>query len=708
MPDYRIVMEDGAPRLYVNGVKTLPYMYQLSDIPGSNSNTAQAQKNIRNFADIGVNLVGVDTGLYLGWHRVTPFDPEALLEEIAAAVDANPNAKVLVRLHVNAPYWWHRDNPDECTVYRKEDGDFPGIDNGESDRLIRDDGNFHLRASFASEKWLADAGEVLAKFCEALKASPIYESTLALQIACGKNGEWHQWGTDVSKPMISHFRRYLREKYVTDEALAEAWRQPGVTIGTAEFHPEPFREGDDGWFRDPRRSQFVSDAQHCNQTAVADAILHFCRIVKEKTPELLAGTFYGYYQGTGGSGMTIGGHLEVGRMFRSPYVDFLCGPFCYMENRKPWGVPIQRALLESCRLNGKLWLTEMDQSPSGTAVMKGGDPAMFDETVYMLRRNVLQPLLAGEGLWFYDHRIVRHQMPEGMTTSPAASIWRKFGWWDTPELMREISALRGTAERYTMKPYRPAADVLMVYDTHSFYQRARVNDRDYSIHEAVMRCSAASDDIYADDLPLAELDRYRCVIFSNCTTLTPERRAEFRRLLAGKTVVWLWAQGYCDGKTIGAENTSETVGMKIVRTSGHTSCETVPPLPALSLTLKEDSWEPQLACADGEAEVLARYENGEAAAAVKGSDIWLGVPSLVCPELLAPIFEKAGVHRYVTSCGTETAVSDPVLAGNGLLAVVSYEGGLREITFPNGLKLTQLLPPRTTAVYDTDTGERVL
>ena len=122
MPDYKITTERNAPTLMIDGKAEPPVMYCLSDIPGSDSNTAQAQKNIKNFAKAGIRLVSADTGIHLGWHKVSPFDAEAMREEIAAVADANPDAKVLLRLHVNPPYWWLRDHPEECVIYRTSEG----------------------------------------------------------------------------------------------------------------------------------------------------------------------------------------------------------------------------------------------------------------------------------------------------------------------------------------------------------------------------------------------------------------------------------------------------------------------------------------------------------------------------------------------------------------------------------------------------------
>ena len=74
MKDIRIQMKNGRPVLTVDGEEKPPVLYGLSDIPASNSNTAQAQRNIANFARQGIHMVTADTSLHLGWHKATPFE----------------------------------------------------------------------------------------------------------------------------------------------------------------------------------------------------------------------------------------------------------------------------------------------------------------------------------------------------------------------------------------------------------------------------------------------------------------------------------------------------------------------------------------------------------------------------------------------------------------------------------------------------------
>ena len=126
----RLKNEDGKVNIYINDKRTPPIIFALSDFPAANSNTHYAFKNIQNFKNQGINIVSADANLNIGWKKVTPFDCEAISAEIESVLDANPDAKVLLRLHLNPPYWWLRDNPEECIVYRTEGGDFAGIDNG--------------------------------------------------------------------------------------------------------------------------------------------------------------------------------------------------------------------------------------------------------------------------------------------------------------------------------------------------------------------------------------------------------------------------------------------------------------------------------------------------------------------------------------------------------------------------------------------------
>lgn len=694
-----IEMLHNKPNLIVNGQAVLPVLYGLSDIPASKSNTVQAARNIAAFARTGIHLVNVDTGIHLGWHKKEQYDPSAVLAEIENAVSADPDELVLVRLHMNPPYWWLRDHPEECVIYRTPEGDVGGIDNGEQDRLIANDAKHHIRVSLASDLWQEQASECLEKLCEAIRKSDVYNHFLGFQIACGIYGEWHQWGIDVSQPMVQAFRNDLINSYENEEALQRAWNDPGVTFESASFHPENFQSGDHGNFRDPKISRSIIDAQNTLQSSAPKAILRFCRVVKEHLPDRLAGTFYGYYFNVGLNNAVIGGHLRPDLLFaHREWIDFLCGPMCYLDNRLSTGVPMQRGLLESVRLHGMLWLTEMDQHPECVREI-GGDERKFPETISVLRRNVMQPLCAGHGLWYYDHRVIPSLLENQPQFAKLSGIYYKVGWWENEKLRNEIAQLNRIAEEMLLCDYQPRADVLIVCSCSSFFVRSQVTDPEYVMFEAVSRCSVAYDCIEISDLKLADLDRYRCIIFVNQYDISEEESQKIRSLTEGKTCLFFGAPGYVTDSGFSVENISHTVGMHIKESTDHSKVIGQGLFEGIEVEKPEKFWKPCFLTDDPEVTVLAKTVKGNVVAAQKGTNIWCG-PIVPDCRAMKKIFTSAGVHCY-------SNMPDTIFAGSGILVVNSIVKGERMIFFHGGKKVSCYLNALETAIFSEATGKRI-
>lgn len=694
MSKFQVRKENNKAQLFIDGKNTPPVIYGLSDFPAARSNTAYAQKNIAQFGEVGINLVSCDSSLSLGWRKAEEFDPEPILAEIGGVLDANPNAKINIRLHMNPPYWWLRDNPQECIIYRTKEGDVEGIDNGEQTRLIAHDSDMHMRASVASEKWLNEATEKLVLFLKALEGTPEGDALMSVQFAYGIYGEWHNFGTDVSENMVRFFKNWLRTKYSTEDELKTAWNDPDVTFDTAEFHPETFQCGDDGLYRDPRFSMRIMDSQRAVQASVSSAILHFCKVSKEICPDRLCGCFYGYFLGTGGGNMTIGGHLDIEKLHNSPNLDFLAGPFCYLERRLPEGITMQRALMESHRLNGKLWLTEMDQAPFGSNNYIGGDPAQFPESYATLLRNSLQPVLGGHGLWFYDHRIVLSMGIWTEAKNPkAANIYRKVGWWDAPHMMKKIEKLKTFADSVADKPYESDADLLIVYDTEAYYYRARVYDFDHKVQDAFARAGAAFDCIYLKDLEKADLDRYKAIAFVNCHIITPEKREFINGLKKDKTCIFMGGYGYADGKTLGMDNINATLGINMAKTEARelTAADETCEIP--------EGYRPLFSVDDDTAEIISSFDNGKVAIARKGNTVFSALPYLT-KATAKEVLEKAGVHLWTNS-------GEPVNVGFGYAALNCQRAGERTFFLKNGKEISVKTDGFETVIIDLTTGEKI-
>jgi hypothetical protein len=191
-----------------------------------------------------------------------------------------------MRIHINAPFWWNDENLDECTKYadgpvdQRTYGPPNDNENGDVDRP--------LRASLASQKWKKEASEKLAEFCKSLATTPEGSSVIGLHVSCGVYGEWHYWGfpfhdADTGSAMTSYFKDWLHNKYKNDKALQKAWNTNSYTFKTVTVPGKAERDTtQDGIFKDPQKERRVMDYYECQQYLVADDILHFTKLQRNR------------------------------------------------------------------------------------------------------------------------------------------------------------------------------------------------------------------------------------------------------------------------------------------------------------------------------------------------------------------------------------------------------------------------------------------
>jgi len=113
--------------------------------------------------------------------------------------------------------------------------------------------------------------------------------------------------------MTEGFRRWLKQRYPTDEALRAAWRDPNVSLETAALPTaQERRSTTHGLFRDPTSERKVLDFYQYKQLAMEEPLELMARIIKEETGgKKLVTFFYGYFFDMGGipSGPQVSGHL---------------------------------------------------------------------------------------------------------------------------------------------------------------------------------------------------------------------------------------------------------------------------------------------------------------------------------------------------------------------------------------------------------------
>lgn len=697
----------GKPTIHVDGEPMAPFFYALTHAYGGRWSWEEVPaRNLKLYGDLGVRLFQVD--LYfedIYYEQDGPLDMEKARRQVRGVTDACPEACVVVRVHVNAPFWWNEAHPEECTRYADtevEDCSYGPPDNNEDG-----DTRNSLRASLASQRWIDEATDLLKDFCRQLADSPEGASVIGIHVCWGIFGEWHYWGfighdPDTGPVMTEHFRGWLREKYGTDEALQEAWGTDDHTLDTATVPGTDERANDRTFFlRDPAAERRVIDYLECQHEVVVDDMLHFCRVVKETWPRpVLVGVFYGYFHRTFGRNAT-GGHLCIERVLESPWVDYLSSPQAQnVESNGPGGVGHSRGIVDSAVLHGKLWLDEIDDGRHQETYEPGkaGHTRFEADPKYIpvLRRNVVHPLTRGIGFWYYDF---------GVRLSR--------GWWDHPVYLERIAEDRRFAERNLHRELGHPADVLLVFDMESFYYlRDRWHLlRIWLVNEVmadVGRSGAVADSIYLFDLPRVDLSRYRAVVFVNTLCMTADQREFVRSTVAcaGRTLVWQYMPGIVDGKRLDPAMTAGLTGIDLEPVDGRpkpTLCLDLPGGPSV----ERECWEPiePLYTLTGDVEALGTLKGSGAVLVGRkdfGDHVCLhAVMPVLGPGVFRAIFREAGAHIYNDH-------DDALHAGCGVVWLHTVAGGPRTLRLRNGREVGLDLPPLSTQVFDAETGEREL
>ncbi len=710
----------GQPALVINGQVENPMFYALTDCPGGRWTREELPaESIANFVNLGFRLIQVDLFLWQMWDESGKLDIRLARRQLQGILRLRRDAAVFLRVHVNAPEWWKLRYPDELIAFSDRAVQQPrpaGLH-----RLIDYDLDASPQASLASERWRTDAGEALRRFCKELAAAPEGGCVAGIQVACGVLGEWHYWGflghePDTGAAMTRHFRQWLRIRYGTDESLRKAWDNPNASIDAATVPSTAERaSSSDGIFRDPVAQRNVIDYVQCQHETVAQDIVDFCRIVKQSWPrQIITGAFYGYFFSVFGR-EAAGGHLAPEIVLNSPFVDYLSGPQAYYasEFRDIGATGQSRGLLESCRLHGKLWLDEMDQEPhidDRKSLADSGDAQMHSmaDGIAVLRRNVAQILVHGMGLWFYDF-----------------GYSNQSGWWNDPELLREIGTMKRVFDTYARRPYTSASDVLVVYDTAVSLYLAQSQTTADTVSWTMMNrltsqlyhCGAAFDQIYLSDIQFTDLRKYKAVLFANTPVLTPEQKQWIRTNLAvgGRHVVWIGMPGYCDGKRLSVDLVSDLTGLRLVRMAPKS-----PPVvratigsvkdvrlhaEAFFVPTKETAFAPLLAVSDTAAETFGTIEGETAAGLAKRRfaehTAWFSSVPVDSADILREILRSAGCHIY-SDAGDVLHISQP------LLLIHTKSGGERVIRLPDGRSIAVRLDPRSTVLIDRATGARLL
>lgn len=671
LPTAEIRDYKGLPTIYINGEPNAGMTYMTYN---------PLEKQYRQFGEISVDLASFQTSanknLYWDdppvWVSRDSFDFSLLDEEMEMIVRANPNVWIFPRIYLWSPAWWDKENPDELMMF----------DDGSTEKPLRhitDPNRKTSHPSWASEKWRKDTAYCLKKMIAHIRSQPYGKRVIGYHIASGGTEEWFYWSAppyntkfyvDYSRPQTEAFRRWLKDKYKTQEDLQKAWNDNNVTFETVTVPSGESRGNTDlMFFRDPAASRNVMDYYLFHSYLDANTIDYFGKVVKEETDyKQLYGAFYGYTLAR--YSCTDGGHLALMELLKSPYVDFLTSPTEYAYRNVGDGYSDLRTEIKSIQLHGKVW---------------------FDENDY--RTYLCQPTGWGWTDNFNDSKAhqIRQMASIIARSSPAWWFDMGGGWYDSPEFMEAIGKLNRIAERSIHVDRRSAAEIVMVVDEHSLaiaeadsnFTRQLLAAQRYQIGHM----GAPVDYLLTDDLAIAP--DYKMYIFVSQFHVTPEQKKEIKRLKerGAKAIVWVYAPGFVSEDRLDVNGIKDLTGIsvsyekeKAISRVDITGSPTLPDArPGLSYGATERPTGPVFFADDKEAELLGIIKPlGKPGLVVKeidGVQVYYSAAPAIAAPVLRGIARKAGVNIYIDRY-------DDIYVNRSFLGIHTDRPGPRQITLP--------------------------
>lgn len=680
------------------GVPTL----LINDRPHSGMAWATYSPSSEVFADFtraGVDLFtfsGTPTEAGYGlsktvWVGPDEFDYSEFDRRVLMLLQANPRALFFPRLYLHAPAWWSKLHPDDVVLFDAGDGrPQPFIHSGGKPA-----------PSWASETWRRDTIAALKKFIDHVAESPYADRVIGYHLASGTTEEWMMWGAnedqwvDYSPANVQGFRKWLRNKYVTDAALQAAWADAAITLNAAAIPSKAQRSATSaGWLRDSRREQASIDFYIYNSELVADTIGCFAKAVKDHTQrEKIVGVFYGYLlQLCGEQRQQNAGHLALERVLASPDVDFVTSPTSYAFRQLGGeGTSHFMSLARSVQLHGKLWFDENDirTSLSGGAVGEWGRPKDVAGDLLQQDKELANCIVNGAAQWWFDVGGNRY---------------------NHPALMEHIGHLAAAAGSALPLDRSPVDEVAFVVDERSLcfmrvgdpLGRLLLIDQIPSLH----RIGAPVGHYLVSDLPNIK-DRKLFIIPTSFAPTAKDRQAIDSLKSEHRVLVFLGTPGLFRDDLADEQAMFDFTGIRLKIANSPAAMQVTLKAPAS----RKDGWDllpsgspltqqltgkvygppnktaPICYADDPNGQVWGEMAGGRAGLVIRNYESWTAVYSAapVLPEpLLRRLAQLAGTHQYVDT-------DEVVWANRDMVALTVRLPGKRTIRLPRTADVADFL-----------------
>jgi hypothetical protein len=480
-----------------------------------------------------------EAGIHIHSHLVEfTIDPASVDDSVSLAayllaetLKVDQDAQVVFRLLFIPPKGW--------------EGRFPNA------RYLTEQGRL-ADPSLCDEDLWSVARECLAEFVKKLRLLDLNAHILGVHL---DRGEWffpEGTGYDTSRAATEGFRDWLRTKYVNDlVALRAAWFDGSVdfkSIQVPQFNPSGKKEGGQFMRISRKERRWVDYHLFLSDSTVA-RISDLAYAAKEASEGyFLVGVSYGY---TFEWSHPASAHLGLGKLLRTPEIDFIAGPPSY-RNREAGGAAPFPCPIDSLPLNGKLYLSEDDFK---TAIGEHREPDDYNPVIKTPQaleavhwRGIGAALAHGTGAIWMDLW--------GNGWLNTSTIWDRGGKAKN-ELIKRMAAEQSDPDVAVFIDERALAYLV---DEQSFALLVQ------NVRESVFRSGLSAGFYLLSDLAYREtFPECKLYVFLNAWDIRPEHRLAIKNRLQrdNKVLFWLYCAGMFDNGREQLERAREITGIAI-------------------------------------------------------------------------------------------------------------------------------------------------
>ncbi len=523
----QVIMRNGVPTLVRNGRVLSPLFLFGSSPDEGRLNTVLEEIKMAS-----------DAGVHIFVHYLEFEIERSMVDETAAfagfllkkTLEIDPSAQVIFRVVFSAPKDWETRYPK--AKYEIQAG-------GPSE------------PSFCDDEFWDEAESLLRLLVAKLRMLETRDSILGFHL---ERGEWFfasGWGYDTSIAAHEKFRQWARVRYRDDVAsLRAAWFDGQVHFQTLNVpqYTAKSKPGEE-FVRTGRKARRWVDYHLFLSDSTVDRITQLAYAVKESSEGMfLVGVSYGY---TFEWSHPANGHLSLGKLLRTPEVDFIAGPPSY-KNREPGGSCPFPCPIDSFALNGKLYISEEDfKTPiSGRQEPDDFNPVMKTpqalESVHW--RGAGSALAHSAGICWMD-------------------LWGN-GWLHSLGIWQRGSRiLQELNFRMAVPPSEP--DVAVFIDERSLaylVDEAAFTLLVQNVRESILRSGMSVGFYLLSDLAHREaFPESKLYVFMNAWDVRPEVRSAIKNRLqrGNKVLFWLYVGGLFDGGRESLERVREVTGIAL-------------------------------------------------------------------------------------------------------------------------------------------------